>query len=92
MAEELKCKSVAIPAISSGIYGFPKPLCAKTFFAAIEEYAFQAQNGHLQEVRLCNFDDETCEVFHQEFDTIFNTIGGTDSPDWVEPPTVVEEV
>ena len=28
IAEELKAKIISIPAISSGIFGFPKPYCA----------------------------------------------------------------
>jgi putative ATPase len=47
MANKLKCKSIAIPAISSGIYGFPKPLCAKTFFEAIEDFAQQFESETL---------------------------------------------
>jgi O-acetyl-ADP-ribose deacetylase (regulator of RNase III) len=47
MANRLKCKSIAMPAISSGIYGFPKPLCAKTFFQAIEDFCKKMEDETL---------------------------------------------
>jgi O-acetyl-ADP-ribose deacetylase (regulator of RNase III) len=59
-ANELECKSISIPAISSGIFGFPKPLCAKTFFKAIEDFWIKMNEDEekllLKEIRLTNFD------------------------------------
>ena len=63
LATKLECKTIAIPAISSGIYGFPKPLCAKTFFDAIEEFLVQFEITTLEDVRLTNFDTETTDIF-----------------------------
>ena len=63
-ANTLECESVSIPAISSGIFGFNKLLCAKVFFNELKNYAAKSKNQEqfrkLKVVRLCNFDDETC--------------------------------
>ena len=69
-ADELGCKSIALPAISSGIYGFPKPLCAETFFKVLESYACERETS-LEDVRLTNFDTETVDIFQSEFDKFF---------------------
>ena len=38
-AEEANCESIALPAISSGIFGFPLPLCAKILVECGMEFA-----------------------------------------------------
>ena len=70
-ANNLDCKTISIPAISSGIFGFPKPLCARTFFKAIEEFCSKNTEFSIQEVRLTNFDDETYQIFLDYFQTVF---------------------
>jgi O-acetyl-ADP-ribose deacetylase (regulator of RNase III) len=72
---KLGLESVAIPAISSGIFGFPKPLCAKVLFKAAEDFALNIKASgldpqeavKLRRIRFTNFDTETTTVFEKEF-------------------------
>jgi len=62
VADELKCASIAMPAISTGIFGFPKDRAAEIIFVAIEEYL--ANNvSNLQVVKIILFDQPTVDVF-----------------------------
>lgn len=62
-AEELQIESISIPAISSGIFGFPKDRCARIFFEAIKHFIDEYQPKRLKKIRLCNIDELTSEIF-----------------------------
>ena len=62
--------SIALPAISCGIYGVPKEVCAEVMFDAVEEYSTQLvpqQGFAVTDVRFVNIDDATVKVFREEF-------------------------
>jgi len=63
VADELKCSSLALPAISTGIYGFPKERAAGIIFSAIEKYFVENSASELQTIRLVLFDQATVDVF-----------------------------
>jgi O-acetyl-ADP-ribose deacetylase (regulator of RNase III) len=63
VADELKCLSIAMPAISTGIFGFPKERAAGIIFSVIENYFIEAKNSGIQIVRLVLFDDATIQPF-----------------------------
>jgi O-acetyl-ADP-ribose deacetylase (regulator of RNase III) len=63
VADELKCSSIAMPAISTGIFGFPKERAAGIIFSAIEKYFSSAQISTLKTVRIVLFDDATIQPF-----------------------------
>jgi O-acetyl-ADP-ribose deacetylase (regulator of RNase III) len=67
LAEELKCSSVALPAISTGIYGFPKKRAAEIIFSAIEKYFAENSSYGLKTVRLVLYDQPTVDVFLQSW-------------------------
>jgi O-acetyl-ADP-ribose deacetylase (regulator of RNase III) len=63
VADELNCSSIAMPAISTGIYGFPKDRAAGIIFSAIETYMAENTSSGLKIVRLVLFDQPTVDVF-----------------------------
>ena len=65
VADELKCSSIALPAISTGIFGFPKDRAAGIIFSAIEKYFAENSSSGLKTVKLVLFDQPTVDVFHQ---------------------------
>ena len=62
VADELKCKSISMPAISTGIFGFPKDRAAGIIFKSIEKYLSENESG-LKIIRLTLFDQTTIDIF-----------------------------
>jgi O-acetyl-ADP-ribose deacetylase (regulator of RNase III) len=62
-ADELGLSSIAFPAISTGIFGFPKERAAKIIFKAIKEYFTEQSNSGLKTVKLVLWDDKTVKAF-----------------------------
>jgi putative ATPase len=63
LASEERLASIALPAISSGIFGFPKDRCADVMIEAILDYFTDHPGSSLRDVRLCNFDAPTVTCF-----------------------------
>ncbi len=62
IATEKGLKSISIPAISSGIFGFPKPRATKIIFDTVVDF-LKNEETTLQEVRLTNIDEYTSNLF-----------------------------
>lgn len=62
VADELNCSSIAMPAISTGIFGFPKERAADIIFSTIEDY-FENNTSNINVVKLVLFDQPTVDVF-----------------------------
>jgi O-acetyl-ADP-ribose deacetylase len=62
VADDLGLGSISIPAISTGIFGFPKDRAAGVIFTAMREY-FLRGASRLKTVRLVLFDEPTIQAF-----------------------------
>lgn len=63
VAEELECSSIALPAISTGIFGFPQDRAARIIFSSVEEYFSENQASKIKTVKLVLFDQSSADVF-----------------------------
>jgi O-acetyl-ADP-ribose deacetylase len=66
VADELHCTSIALPAISTGIFGFPKDRAAAIILFAIEKYFAEGNStSGIKIVKLVLYDQPTVNVFVQ---------------------------
>lgn len=62
LADKHGLKSIAFPAISTGIFGFPKERCAEIMLATTRLY-LQNQKTGLKQVIFCLYDQEAFNIF-----------------------------
>jgi O-acetyl-ADP-ribose deacetylase (regulator of RNase III) len=67
IAHELEVKSIAFPAISTGIFGFPRERAAKIFMRTFQEYYDTHPDSLIELVRLTLFDQPTLRTFLDAF-------------------------
>jgi O-acetyl-ADP-ribose deacetylase (regulator of RNase III) len=63
-AEEVGAKSVALPAISTGVYGFPLERAAEISIAAAKTFTRAARA--VERIVYCVFDERTVEIFRDQ--------------------------
>ncbi len=61
-------RSLSLPAISTGIFGFPKARGAQVIVQAVLDFAAASPAGPLAEVRITIIDAPTLDVFRAEFE------------------------
>lgn len=76
-ASELGLESVSMPAVSSGIFGFPKDRCAAILTREVMRF-LERDPGSVRIVRLCNIDQPTADAFVAAFDAVSS--GGPTTP------------
>ena len=63
LADQLGLGSIAFPAISTGIFGFPKSLAARVILSTMDDYLSRNPSSNLKLIRLVLFDQDTLQAF-----------------------------
>ncbi|HPQ40329.1 MAG TPA: macro domain-containing protein [bacterium] len=70
VAEVNGIRSLAFPAISTGVFGFPKDRCAKVMLSTT--IAYLQSGSEIDRVFFCLYDDETYSIFEDELSRLTN--------------------
>lgn len=65
IADELGCKSIAFPALGTGVGGFPVDECARVMMTAANEYAHGHSESNIERVAFVLFSGADFEIFQQ---------------------------
>ncbi|MCB2200899.1 macro domain-containing protein [bacterium] len=70
LAGDLGLTSISLPAISSGIFGFPLDRASRIIMASIRDLLQSSAAPSLQMVRVCIFDQQTLRAFEDVWNTL----------------------
>lgn len=70
-AEELKLSSISLPAISTGIFGFPLERAAGIFMQTLDQFCQRGDIKYLAKILIVLFDAHTYAVFSQKFNDYY---------------------
>jgi O-acetyl-ADP-ribose deacetylase (regulator of RNase III) len=65
LAVQYQCQTIAFPAISTGVYGFPKEEAGKIVKKTLED--FINENGSLKEIRLVLYSEQDRQLYENIF-------------------------
>lgn len=64
-ADEFGLVSIAIPSVATGLFGFPKEICADIIVKKTIEYIDNNPNSVVKNIKLINHDNPTCVAFEK---------------------------
>ena len=67
-ANELGASSIAMPAISTGIYGFPKERAARIFGKAIGRFIEDFKDTKIKTIKICHIDGKNAKIFAEHME------------------------
>jgi O-acetyl-ADP-ribose deacetylase len=73
LASEQNFSSISVPAISSGIFGFPKDKCAKILVEESKRF-LENETTSIEVIEFCIIDDETIKYFKAQFSDTKNKL------------------
>jgi O-acetyl-ADP-ribose deacetylase (regulator of RNase III) len=80
LADRLGIATIAFPAISTGIFGFPKERAASIILSSFHDYFTSHPESDLEVVRLTLFDQSTLDAFLQAWDYASDNMGTNKDP------------
>ena len=72
-AEQAQMSSIAIPALSSGIFRFPIDKCTLTIISAVKDFLEANPDSSVKKVSLVDPQDDVLRVFHKNLRVVFGS-------------------
>ncbi|MCX7793867.1 MAG: macro domain-containing protein [Thermodesulfovibrionales bacterium] len=70
LASEKGFRTISVPAISAGIFGFPKDRCANILVAETVNFLKKNADSSIEIVEFCILDDEAYDFFRKEIEKL----------------------